>query len=63
MKFGISNLSWNSESDKFITPHLKEYDYIETIFSKIDYGYYSTQSIFYGSNVDTFEDFDETILD
>lgn len=60
MKFGISNLSWNSEDHNFIKSNLTNYDYIETIFSKIDYGYYSTQSIFYGSDVNTFENYSAT---
>lgn len=60
MKFGISNLSWNGTSEDLILPHLRQYDYIETIFSKINHGHYSTQSIFYGSNVNTFDDFYET---
>jgi sugar phosphate isomerase/epimerase len=61
MKFGISNLSWNLKDDKIIKSHLTNYDYIETVFSKIDLGYYSTQSIFYGSGVKTFDDFDSTL--
>lgn len=60
MKFGISNLSWNGITDDLILSHLNQYDYIETIFSKINYGYYSTQSIFYGSNVNTFDNFSAT---
>jgi len=61
MKFGISNLSWDLKDDKIIKSHLTNYDYIETVFSKIDLGYYSTQSIFYGSSVKTFDDFDSTL--
>jgi sugar phosphate isomerase/epimerase len=61
MKFGISNLSWSSDEDSYIRENLIGYDYIETVFSKIDYGYYSTQSIFYGSDVKTFEDFESTL--
>ena len=51
MKFGITNLAWNLNEDLLIKSQLKNYDYIETVFPKIDYGYYSTQSIFYGSDV------------
>jgi sugar phosphate isomerase/epimerase len=58
MKFGISNLSWN---DPKIREQLTDYDYIETVFSKIDYGYYSTQSIFYGSDVQSFENVQSTL--
>lgn len=53
MKFGISNLSWNNPE---IGEQLNGYDYIETVFPKINYGYYSTQSIFYGSDVQSFDD-------
>ena len=60
MKFGISNLSWKEEEDDFYRDNLKDYDYIETVFPRINHGYYSTQSIFYGSNVKSFEDFDST---
>jgi sugar phosphate isomerase/epimerase len=60
MKFGISNLSWDLKDDSKIRKHLIDYDYIETVFSKIDYGYYSTQSIFYGSEVQSFDDIELT---
>jgi sugar phosphate isomerase/epimerase len=61
MKFGISNLSWNLENDSFVRKSLTNYDYIETIFSRINYGYYSTQSIFYGTDIKTFDDTDSTL--
>ena len=61
MKFGISNLSWNLENDILVKTNLTNYDYIETVFPRIDYGYYSTQSIFYGSDVTTFDDMDLTL--
>lgn len=61
MKFGISNLSWSLKDEELIKPHLTKYDYVETVFSKIDIGYYSTQSIFYGSNVKTFDDYISTL--
>jgi sugar phosphate isomerase/epimerase len=61
MKFGISNLSWNLNDDSKIRKYLIDYDYIETVFSKIDYGYYSTQSIFYGSKVQSFDDVELTL--
>lgn len=60
MKFGISNLSWNLEDDKLVKSNLTDYDYIETIFSRISHGYYSTQSIFYGSDVSSFENYSST---
>lgn len=60
MKFGITNLSWNLQDDDFVKSHLANYDYIETVFSKINHGYYSVQSIFYGSDVNTFEDYSST---
>jgi sugar phosphate isomerase/epimerase len=61
MKFGISNLSWNLENDSLVRKSLTNYDYIETIFSRINYGYYSTQSIFYGTDIKTFDDVDSTL--
>jgi sugar phosphate isomerase/epimerase len=61
MKFGISNLSWESDNDSYVRKHLVDYDYIETIFPRIDYGYYSTQSIFYSSDVQSFDDFESTL--
>lgn len=60
MKFGITNLSWNLRDDNIIKLNLVNYDYIETVFSKINLGYYSVQSIFYGSGVHTFEDYSST---
>lgn len=61
MKFGITNLAWNLNDDLLIKSQLKNYDYMETVFPKIDYGYYSTQSIFYGSDVETFEEYYKTL--
>lgn len=61
MKFGISNLSWKCEDDLHIKNNLIGYDYVETIFSRLSYGYYSVQSIFYNSEVKTFEDFESTL--
>lgn len=60
MKFGISNLSWSDDKEILIRLKLSKYDYVETVFPRINYGYYSTQSIFYGSNVNSFEDIDGT---
>lgn len=60
MKFGISNLSWNDDKESLIKSKLNKYDYVETVFPRIKHGYYSTQSIFYGSNIDSFDDFDGT---
>lgn len=58
MKFGITNLSWDKEEDDKMLSLVKEkgFDYIETVFPRINYGYYSTQSIFYGLDLYSFED-------
>lgn len=56
MKFGISNLSLGDGDENLYKKQLIEFDYIETIFPKINQGYYSTQSIFYGSDVRSFDD-------
>lgn len=58
MKYGITNLSWKEEDDDSIQ---YGFDYIETVFPRRANGiYYSTQSIFYGSGVTSFEDKDST---
>lgn len=61
MKFGISNLSWGDRDENLYKKQLIEFDYIETVFPKINHGYYSTQSIFYGSNVKSFDDYHSTL--
>lgn len=58
MKFGITNLSWKEEQDNDIQ---YGFDYLETVFPRRANGiYYSTQSIFYGSGVTSFEDKEAT---
>lgn len=58
MKLGITNLSWAEEQDNDVRDG---YDYLETVFPRRANGiYYSTQSIFYGSGVKTFEDYEST---
>jgi sugar phosphate isomerase/epimerase len=61
MKLGITNLAWDLSDDLLTKSQLKNYDYFETVFPRIDYGYYSTQSIFYGSDVETFEEYYKTL--
>lgn len=61
MKFGISNLSFGSEDENLYKKQLTEFDYIETVFPKINHGHYSTQSIFYGSDVKSFDDYLSTL--
>ena len=57
MKFGITNLSWKQEDHFFVSDNLNRFDYFETVFSRRNSGiYYSTQSIFYGSNIKSFCD-------
>jgi sugar phosphate isomerase/epimerase len=58
MKFGITNLSWDKQDDLKVIDFIKkkEVDYIETVYPRINYGYYSTQSIFYGLDLSSFED-------
>ena len=57
MKFGITNLSWKQEDHFFVSDKLNNFDYFETVFSRRNSGiYYSTQSIFYGSNIKSFDD-------
>ena len=62
MKFGITNLAWEEKDIFLIEDQLKKFDYLETVFSRRSGGtYYSTQSIFYGSDIKSFDD--ENILD
>ena len=62
MKFGITNLSWKQEEHFFISNKLINYDYFETVFSRRNSGvYYSTQSIFYDSGINSLTD--NNILD
>lgn len=62
MKFGITNLAWEEKDVASIENQLKKFDYLETVFSRRSSGiYYSTQSIFYGSDIKSFDD--ESILD
>jgi sugar phosphate isomerase/epimerase len=62
MKFGITNLSWKPELDSSIAKDLSQFDYFETVFPRRDSGnYYSTQSIFYGCDIQSFEQKEKTI--
>lgn len=62
MKFGITNLSWKTELDGSIAKDLSQFDYFETVFPRRDSGnYYSTQSIFYGCDIQSFEQKEKTI--
>jgi len=57
MKFGITNLSWKQNNHFVVSDKLNNFDYFETVFSRRNIGiYYSTQSIFYGSNIKSFDD-------
>lgn len=57
MKFGITNLSWKEDDDYTITKKLEGFDYFETVFSRRNNGnFYSVQSIFYGSDIKSFND-------
>ena len=57
MKFGITNLSWKQNNHFVVSDKLNNFDYFETVFSRRNSGiYYSTQSIFYGSNIKSFDD-------
>lgn len=57
MKFGITNLAWEQKNFIPLEVGLKKFDYFETVFLKRSSGsYYSTQSIFYGSNIKSFSD-------
>ena len=57
MKFGITNLSWKQKDHFFVSNKLNNFDYFETVFSRRNSGiYYSTQSIFYGSNIKSIDD-------
>jgi sugar phosphate isomerase/epimerase len=57
MKFGITNLAWEEKDVASIENQLKKFDYFETVFLRRNIGsYYSTQSIFYGSNIKSFSD-------
>jgi sugar phosphate isomerase/epimerase len=57
MKFGITNLAWEEKNVASIENQLKKFDYFETVFLRRNIGsYYSTQSIFYGSNIKSFSD-------
>lgn len=58
MRFGITNLSWKEHQDDDAQDG---FDYLETVFPRRANGiYYSTQSIFYGSGVTSFEDYEAT---
>lgn len=58
MKLGITNLSWDESQD---SDTRNGFDYLETVFPRRNNGlYYSTQSIFYGSGVTSFEDLEAT---
>jgi len=57
MKFGITNLAWEQNNHFVVSDKLNNFDYFETVFSRRNSGiYYSTQSIFYGSNIKSFDD-------
>ena len=57
MKFGITNLSWKQNDHFVVSDKLNNFNYFETVFSRRNSGiYYSTQSIFYGSNIKSFDD-------
>jgi len=57
MKFGITNLSWKQNDHFVVSEKLNNFDYFETVFSRRNIGiYYSTQSIFYGSNIKSLVD-------
>ena len=57
MKFGITNLAWEQNNHFVVSDKLNNFDYFETVFSRRNIGiYYSTQSIFYGSNIKSFDD-------
>ena len=65
MRFGISNLSWSSNQNKRLFSLMSQlgYSYIESVPRKItdDVPIAAMQSIFYGTNIDSFNDINSCI--